>query len=420
MSVIAALNASYCHGDEVAHEVGSRLGYALLTHQDLLERTARRHGVDARQLERALWGQRSVFNRLTHERERGISRIRVELAEQAVGDRVVIVGPAGHLLPEQMTHVLRVGLAANAGHRLRIAEEADGASTRSAQKLLHKDDEQWQRLTLRLFGLERWDERLYDMLLPMHTTSVSEAVDLICSNAGKDAVKTTAAAQKAANDFVLAAQVQLALADRGHDVEVRADDGEVNLIINRTASRLEHLKQRLTRLAKEVPGVTKVETRLGPHYQQPDIYPGLDDADLPPKILLVDDEKEFVLTLSERLETRNPESVVAHDGEEALAIVGSDAPDVMVLDLKMPGIDGLEVLRRVKQERPQTEGIILTGHGSDREQVRARELGTFAYLQKPVDIDVLAETMKRAYRRARKPGGGEETADDGDDQAIAE
>ena len=71
----------------------------------------------------------------------------------------------------------------------------------------------------------------------------------------------------------------------------------------------------------------------------------------------------------------------------------------MVLDLKMPGIDGIEVLRRVKQKHPAVEVIILTGHGSDREEKLAMELGAFAYLTKPVNIDVLADTMKQAYSK---------------------
>ena len=79
-----------------------------------------------------------------------------------------------------------------------------------------------------------------------------------------------------------------------------------------------------------------------------------------------------------------------------------DEPEVMVVDLKMPGIDGLEVLRRVKKEHPGIEVIILTGHGSEKEKEQAMELGAFAYLQKPADIDVLAETMKNAYRKTRE------------------
>jgi two-component system response regulator CpxR len=82
--------------------------------------------------------------------------------------------------------------------------------------------------------------------------------------------------------------------------------------------------------------------------------------------------------------------------------VANEEPEVMVLDLKMPGIDGMEVLRRVKRTNPGTEVIILTGHGSDREEALAAELGAFAYLRKPVDIEVLTETMKAAYRKVEE------------------
>jgi DNA-binding response OmpR family regulator len=127
---------------------------------------------------------------------------------------------------------------------------------------------------------------------------------------------------------------------------------------------------------------------------------------VPSKVLLVDDEQEFVHALSERLQSRQMRPAIAYDGEQALAMVASDEPEVMVLDLKMPGIDGMEVLRRVKRTNPRTEVIILTGHGSDREEVLAAELGAFAYLRKPVDIEVLTATMRAAYRRVEEARGG--------------
>jgi DNA-binding response OmpR family regulator len=97
---------------------------------------------------------------------------------------------------------------------------------------------------------------------------------------------------------------------------------------------------------------------------------------------------------------------IAYNGEQALAMIEEDEPEVMVLDLKMPGIDGMEVLRRVKRTHPRTEVIILTGHGSDAEEVLAAELGAFAYLRKPVDIDVLTKTMKAAYHRLEEARAG--------------
>lgn len=117
------------------------------------------------------------------------------------------------------------------------------------------------------------------------------------------------------------------------------------------------------------------------------------------KILLVDDEEEFVQTLSERLKMRDLDSEMALDGEQALDAVDNDVPDVMVLDIKMPGIDGIEVLRRVKKAYPKVQVVILTGHGSEKDEEQARKLGAFEYMKKPVNLDKLIETLKKAYRQ---------------------
>jgi DNA-binding response OmpR family regulator len=118
------------------------------------------------------------------------------------------------------------------------------------------------------------------------------------------------------------------------------------------------------------------------------------------KVLLVDDEEEFIKALSERLQMRDLHSDTVFDGEQALDFVkDKEEPDVMVLDLRMPGIDGIEVLRQVKKAYPKIEVIILTGHGTEKEEEEARRLGAFDYLQKPVNIDVLANRVKSAYRR---------------------
>ena len=98
---------------------------------------------------------------------------------------------------------------------------------------------------------------------------------------------------------------------------------------------------------------------------------------------------------------RDMGSAVAYDGESALEVVREDEPDVMILDLKMPGIDGIEVLRRVKESQPEIEVIILTGHGSDADKKTCLDLGAFAYLQKPVDVEVLGETIKRANEKIK-------------------
>jgi DNA-binding response OmpR family regulator len=117
------------------------------------------------------------------------------------------------------------------------------------------------------------------------------------------------------------------------------------------------------------------------------------------KVLLVDDEEEFVQALAERLKMRDLRSDTVFDGEEALSFVEDQEPDVMVLDLKMPGIDGMEVLRQVRKVYPNIQVIILTGHGTEKHEEEAKRLGAFDYLEKPVNLDVLVKKMKAAYRR---------------------
>jgi DNA-binding NtrC family response regulator len=152
--------------------------------------------------------------------------------------------------------------------------------------------------------------------------------------------------------------------------------------------------------------VADVETKVGPGYYKTDIYRKFDfDVPMPSKVLLVDDEREFVQTLSERLQMRHMGSAVVYDGMEALSLVAEDEPEVMVLDLKMPGVDGLEVLTRVKAEHPNVEVIVLTGHGSAEIKERCMELGACAYLEKPVDIETLTQVMKEAYRKLQDKKG---------------
>jgi DNA-binding NtrC family response regulator len=117
------------------------------------------------------------------------------------------------------------------------------------------------------------------------------------------------------------------------------------------------------------------------------------------KLLLVDDEEDYVRTMAERLDMRDVGSRVALSGEEALRMVKDDTPDVMVLDLRMPGINGLEVLERVKKEHPHVQVIILTGHGSEKEEKEARRLGAFEYLQKPADTSHILSTVRSAWQR---------------------
>jgi DNA-binding NtrC family response regulator len=119
------------------------------------------------------------------------------------------------------------------------------------------------------------------------------------------------------------------------------------------------------------------------------------------RVLLVDDEEEFVSALSERLGLRGIEVDTALNGEEALATMVEKEFELVILDVMMPGLGGLEVLKQIKATHPRTEVILLTGHGATREGIEGMRLGAFDYLIKPVDIEEMLEKMKQAVKTVR-------------------
>lgn len=128
-------------------------------------------------------------------------------------------------------------------------------------------------------------------------------------------------------------------------------------------------------------------------------------------MLLVDDEEDFIRTLSERLRMRDLAGHTAFSGSQALEFVEENEPHVMILDLKMPGIDGMEVLRTVRRKHPAMQVIVHTGHGNDLDEVEAWNLGIFDYLKKPVDIDLLVDRIRSAYQRREEMMGSKKSAD---------
>lgn len=114
------------------------------------------------------------------------------------------------------------------------------------------------------------------------------------------------------------------------------------------------------------------------------------------RVLLVDDETEFLHTLTKRLIKRGLDVLAAQSGEEAIDVLATTDIDVVVLDVKMPGLDGIEVLRQIKRKHPRIEVIMLTGHANVEVAVQGMELGAFDYLMKPMEIDELCFKVEDA------------------------
>jgi len=120
---------------------------------------------------------------------------------------------------------------------------------------------------------------------------------------------------------------------------------------------------------------------------------------IPIKVLLVDDEEDFAEILSLRLKELGEKVEVAHSGQEGLDTLAKTSIDVVILDIKMPGMDGIETLREIKKQYPIIEVILLTGHGSTETAVEGMKLGAFDYLMKPADFSDLAAKLEGARKR---------------------
>jgi len=117
------------------------------------------------------------------------------------------------------------------------------------------------------------------------------------------------------------------------------------------------------------------------------------------KVLFVDDETEFLETLVKRMKRRDIEAHGVGSGEAAIHYLETSPVDVVVLDVKMPGMDGIEVLREIRRRHPLTEVIMLTGHANVEVAIQGMELGAFDYLMKPMDIDDLVYKLQDAYKK---------------------
>ena len=407
MPIITIFSGGFCQENPMVQEVIARTGYRQINDEDIVAQASRRSTMAPDKIKRAFSSKTSAFNKFTLEKERSRAYIRQAVADLITDDNALITCFSGLLIPAAVSHTLRVCLIAAKKYRTAAAAEQQGISEKEAARLIQRREEDCTYWIDSLFSNgDPWDPILYDIVIPVDKMPLQEAAALIVDYAGRDIIQPTAESKQALADFRLAAETEVALVQQGHTVQVSAKNGALTLTINKHVLRLNRLQEELKAIAEPIAGVKSVETKTGRDFHKTDIY-RKHDFEMPSKVLLVDDEREFVQTLSERLIMRDMGSAVAYDGESALKLIKEDEPEVIIVDLKMPGIDGFDVLRKVKETQPGIEVIIVTGHGSEEDRQLCMDLGAFAYLQKPLDINVLSETIKAANEKIRgKKGKG--------------
>lgn len=397
MSSIAIFPCTFTPAPAVAREVAKALDIKLYEDSDLFVEASQKYGTSIEKLQQAMYGKTSVFNQFTLEKEKALNQLRSILAEKLEQpDRYMFYGFMTALISQQVSHVLKVLLVGTRQKRIDTGV-AGGLTEREAKKAVRSDDVKAYGLTDFLYKKEAYDKSLYDLVVPVELKSQEDLVDIVSQYFHKTSVLRTAKSQQAAVDMKIETAVESSLLLSGHKLEVIAHTGEIVLKVRKSVLNFDKLVTEITSIVSQVDGVNKVVVEKSNAYND-SIY-RQQKFDLPSKVLFVDDEKEFVQTVSERLISRDVGTYGVFNGEQALSVIEEDRPDVMVLDLKMPGLHGVEVLRQAKKVAPEVEVIILTGHGSNQDMLDCMELGAFAYMNKPVDIEELSATIKAAYKK---------------------
>ena len=395
MSVLTITSGLYSNAEEIVNDLSAKLNIRLITDKEIIEKTNQTYDFKLARLQKIVEGKQIPFNDFTHEREKGTALLKKTISDFVTQGSCIFYGNLGQLIPKNISHVMCVLIIANKKQRVENGMKNFGLSEKEAVKNIEVSDKLLFLLTNSLFGKKGWDESLYDIVLPTDKLNLDKSVTLVSKYLKKLSFNEELVENEISN-FKLTVDVEVALSEIGEGLLVNAADGKVVVTIDKKVLMLTKFQQKIINTVQEIPGVQSVETKIGKNFHEGNLIHNY-DFDPPLRILLVDDEKEFVQTLSERLKMRSFASEIAYNGQEALDFTDQEDTEVILLDLKMPGIDGFEVLKKIKHNKPDIEVIILTGHGSEKDKKTCLDLGAFAYLQKPADIDLITETMKKAY-----------------------
>ncbi len=403
MSVLTITSGLYSNAEKIVNNLSKQLNSKIITDTDIIEKTHQVYNIKLTTLQKVVESKQIAFNDFTHEKEKCTALLKKTVSEFVSKGSCIFYGNTGHLVPEEVTHVMKVLIISNKEQRIENGMKNFDLSKKDVIKNIETSDKYAFLWTNFLFGKKAWNKSLYDIVIPTDKLEAEESISLISKHLEELLLNKEDLIINEIFDFKLAADAEIALSKIGQGLLVKVSGGNIVVTIDKKVLMLNKFQQKIINTVQQIPNVKSVKTEIGKNYYKSDIIHNY-EFETPLRILLVDDEKEFVQTLSERLRMRQFTSEIAYNGQEALDFTENEETEVIVLDLKMPGIDGFEVLEKIKKNKPEIEVIILTGHGSEKDKEACLDLGAFAYLQKPADIDLISETMKKAYRKieARK------------------
>jgi cytidylate kinase len=264
MSIITISRGSYCKGKEVAEKVAHKLGYKCIARDAIIE-TSKEFNIPEIKLIRAIHDAPSILERFNCSKERYLAYLHVAMMEHFQKDNVVYHGLAGHFFIRNIPHLLKVRIIADMEDRVRLEMEREKISEKEALRLLKHDDMERRKWCKYIYGIDKWDPSLYDLVIHIKKITVDDAVDLICNTVKLKQFKATAESQKALDSMLVAAKVKVALLDVKPDLEVVAKNGTISIKAKHTNFKGEEMIHKIEEIAKSVPGVKNVEIDLYAH-----------------------------------------------------------------------------------------------------------------------------------------------------------
>ncbi len=195
MSVIVISKGSYSHGNEVAAKVAQRLDLKCIS-RDLLIGASKKFNIAELRLIRAIEDAPSFLEKYTFGREKYIKYIKAAILNELAKGKVIYHGFAGHFLVRDISHVLKVRIIADMEERIAYMMKRENVSKDDAVQLVKKVDEERTKWSLKLYGIDNWDSRLYDLVINIGKVTLDHAVDLVCQTVQLKAFQPTAESQK--------------------------------------------------------------------------------------------------------------------------------------------------------------------------------------------------------------------------------
>jgi cytidylate kinase len=263
MPIITISRGSYSRGKEVAESVAKRLGYDCIS-RDILLDTSELFNIPQLKLERAIHDAPSILDRFSGGKERYVALIRAALLNVLKEDNMVYHGLAGHFFLSGVSHVLKVRIISDITDRVKLEMQRKNISESEAYRTLVKDDEQRNKWSQFLYGINTTDSQLYDLVIHIRKISVENAVDIICNAAKLEQFQATPESRLAMENLALSAEVKAALIEINPTIEVSADNGKVYVKAKISESLQQDMEKTLKDHIWAVRGVKEVHINITP------------------------------------------------------------------------------------------------------------------------------------------------------------